>query len=158
MAVCRTCGREGCIARMCACRLYGRHTCGPTGLWQIQNCCFLFLCVTAKKCCTHCEISKQALYISFVCCLFERGILPPKKETDSKAINALLSVCIFCFPSVGHLLYGYFTYADLKYASFFGEILSKYERKIVPETACRLNLQISKTVRTFLCTLKGMNV
>ena len=89
---------------------------------------------------------------------FEGGILPSKTETDSKAINALLSVWISCFPSVGHLLYGYFICADLKDASFFGSILSKNERKIVPKTVFRLNLQISKTVRTFLCIHWGMNV
>ena len=32
--------------------------------------------------------------------------------------------------------------ADLKYASFFGSMLSKYERKIVPKTIFRLKLQI----------------
>ena len=85
------------------------------------------------------------------------GFFLLKKETDSKAINALPSVWISCFPSVGHLLYGYFMCANLKYASFFGSILSKYERKIVPKTVCRLNLQVSKTVRTFLCTHWGMN-
>ena len=93
MAVCQACGREGCIACMRACRIAGRSA----GLWQIQNYRFLFLCVTAKKCCTRCELSKQALYISLVCCFFEGGILPPKEETDSKVINALLSVWIFWF-------------------------------------------------------------
>lgn len=87
------------------------------------------------------------LYSLLVWCFFEGGILPPKKETDSKVINALLSVWIFSFPSVGHLLYGYFMCAYLKDASFFGLILSKYERKIVPKTAWRLNLQISDNVR-----------
>ena len=139
---------------MHVCRIAGRSA----GLWQIMNCGFLFLCVTVKKCCTRCEISKQALYISLACCFFEGGILPSKKETDSKAIYALPSVWISCFPSVGHLLYGYFTCATLKHASFFGSILSKNERKIVPKTACRLNLQVSKTVLTFLCTHWGMNV
>ena len=91
-------------------------------------------------------------------CFFEEGILPPKKEMDSKAINSLLPVWFSCFPSVGHLLYGYFICADLKDASFFGSILSKFERKIVPKTACRLNLQVSDNVRTFLCPHRGMNV
>ena len=102
------------------CLPYSQQVSKPTGLWQIQNCCF-----------------------------FEGGILPPKKETDSKTINALLSVWIFCFPSVGHLLYGCFFSADLKDASFFESILSKNERKIVPKTAFRLNLQVSKTVAHF---------
>lgn len=86
------------------------------------------------------------------------GFFLLKKETDSKAINALLSVWIFCFPSVGHLLYGYFMCTDLKDASFFGSILSKYERKIVPKTVFRLNLYISDIVRTYLCTHLGMSV
>ena len=76
----------GGLSSLWAIRLYSLHVClpysrqvsKPTGLWQIQNYRFLFLCVTAKKCCTRCEISNQALYISLVCCFFEGGILPPK--------------------------------------------------------------------------------
>ena len=128
MAVCQACGRESCIACMCACRIAGRSASRPVyGKYRITASCF-----------------------------FEGGILPHKKETDSKAVNALLSVWISCFPSVGHLLYGYFMCATLKDASFFGSILSKYERKIVPETACRLNLLISDNVRTYLCTHERM--
>ena len=123
----------GGLSSLWAIRLYSLHVClpysrqvsKPTGLWQIQNCCF-----------------------------FEGGILPPKKETDSKTINALLSVRIFCFPSVGHLLYGYFFSAGLKDASFFESILSKNERKIVPKTAFRLNLQVSKTVAHFFVPIE----
>ena len=73
---------------------------------------------------------------------------------DSKAINSLLSVWFSCFPSVGHLLDGYFMCADLKYASFFGSILSKNERKIVPKTACRLNLQVSKRFAHFFVPIE----
>ena len=159
---CHSIGKQyGGLSSLWAIRLYSLHVCLPYSrpvcdkyriavslryreemlhsLWNIKASFvylarLLFLCVTAKKCCTRCEISKQALYISLVCCFFEGGILSSKKETDSKVINALLSVWIFCFPSVGHLLYGYFTCATLKYASFFGSILSKHERKIVQKT------------------------
>ena len=61
----------GGLSNLWARRLYSLHVClpysrqisKPTGMWQIQNCCF-----------------------------FEGGILPFKKETDSRAIYALLYV------------------------------------------------------------------
>lgn len=52
------------------------------------------------------------------------------------------------FLSVGRLRCGYSICADLKVASFFGIIRSKYERKIIPKTASRLNLPLSNIVRT----------
>ena len=60
------------------CLPYSRQVSRPTGLWYIPNCVFLFLCVTTKKSCTRCEISKQVLCISLVCYFFEGGILPLK--------------------------------------------------------------------------------
>ena len=118
MAVCQSCRQQGCIARMCACRIAGRSASRPV-------------------------CGKYRIAVSL-----REGFFLLKKETDSRAIYALLSVWIFCFPSVGHLLYGYFICAGLKYASFFGSILSKNERKIVQKTVCRLNLQIPKSVCT----------
>ena len=91
------------------------------------------------------------------CCFFEGGILPPKKKRITEQSKLCIRL-IFLFPIGRSLLYGYFMCADLKDASFFGAILSKNERKIVPKTVFRLNLQISKTLRTFLCTHWGMNV
>ena len=141
---------------MCACRIAGRSASRPVcGKYRISASCFFALprrnAALAVK-----YQSKLCISRSFAVSLRERFFL--LKETDSKTISALLSVWIFCFPSVGHLLYGYFICAGLKDASFFGSILSKNERKIVPKTVCRLNLQISKTVRTFLCTHRGINV
>lgn len=52
------------------------------------------------------------------------------------------------FLSVGRLRCGYSICADLKGAGFFGIIRSKYERKIIPKTASRLNLPLSEDVRT----------
>ena len=52
------------------------------------------------------------------------------------------------FLSVGRLRCGYSICADLKGAGFFGIIRSKYERKIIPKTASRLNLPLSNRVRT----------
>lgn len=52
------------------------------------------------------------------------------------------------FLSVGRLRCGYFSCADLKGVGFFGIIRSKYERKIIPKTAGRLNLPLSNIVRT----------
>lgn len=52
------------------------------------------------------------------------------------------------FLSVGRLRCGYSICADLKGAGFFGIIRSKYERKIIPKTASRLNLPLSNIVRT----------
>ena len=133
---------------MRACRIAGR----PAGLWQIMNCGFVFLCVTAKRCCTRCELSKQALYISLVCCFFEGGIIPPKKETDSKSYQYSIIRLNILFP-IGRSSPLWVLYlCGLEICKFFGSILSKNERKIVSKTVCRLNLQISKTVRTFICT------
>lgn len=52
------------------------------------------------------------------------------------------------FLSVGRLRCGYSICADLKGAGFFGIIRSKYERKIIPKTASRMNLPLSENVRT----------
>ena len=104
------------------------------------------------------NIKASFVYLARLLFLWRRDSPSQMQKTDSGAIHALPSVWISCFPSVGHLLYGYFMCADLKDASFFGSILSKYERKIVPKTAWRLNLQISANVRTYLCTHWGMSV
>lgn len=104
------------------------------------------------------NIKASFVYLDRLLFLWGRDSSSQMQKMDSEAIHALPSVWISCFPSVGHLLYGYFMCANLKDASFFGSILSKYERKIVPKTAFRLNLQVSKTVRTFLWTHRGMNV
>ena len=142
---------------MCACRIAGRSASRPVcGKYRISASCFFALprrnAALAVK-----YQSKLCISRSFAVSLRE-GFFLLKKETDSKAVNALLSVWISCFPSVGHLLYGYFFSAGLKDASFFESILSKNERKIVPETACRLNLLISDNVRTYLCAHRGMDV
>lgn len=58
------------------------------------------------------------------------------------------------FLSVGRLRCGYFSCAGLKGAGFFGIIRSKYERKIIPKTASRLNLPLSNRVRTTFVPVK----
>ena len=103
------------------------------------------------------NIKASFVYLTRLLFLWGRDSPSQMQKTDSGVIHALQSVWFFCFPSVGHLLYGYFMCTNLKDASFFGSILSKYERKIVPKTILRLNLQISANVRTYLCTHLGMN-
>ena len=142
---------------MCAYRIAGRSASRPVcGKYRIDYSCFFALPRRNAALAVKFQ-SKLCIFRSFTVSLRE-GFFLLKKETDSKAINALPSVWISCFPSVGHLLYGYFICATWKMQVFSGSILSKNERKIVQKTACRLNLQISDNVRTFLCTYRGMNV
>jgi len=73
------------LSSLWAIRLYSSHACRMAGRSASRLVCgifqiafFLFLCVTTKKSCTRCEISKQVLCISIVCYFFEGGILPLK--------------------------------------------------------------------------------
>lgn len=116
------------------CLQYSRQICRPTSLCYISNCVFLFLCAQRNSVPAVKNQSRLCIARSFAVSLRE-GFSSQMQKTDSGTIHALPSVWIFSFPSVSHLLYGYFMCADLKDASFFGLILSMYERKIVPKTA-----------------------
>jgi len=141
---------------MCACRIAGRSASRPVcGKYRIADSC-LFALPRRNAALAAKYQSKFCISRLFAVSLREGFFFLKRNGYQSYQCSTIR--LIFCFPSVGHLLYGYFMCADLKDANFFGSILSKYERKIVPKTARRLNLQISENVRTYLCTYRGMSV
>lgn len=97
LAVCQVCGQQGCMARKPVSRKVRRSASQHAGR-SVRNTILL-------------------IFVSL-----REGFSLSNAKTDSWwAIHALPSVWIFCFSSVGHLLYGYFICATLKYAIFFSD-------------------------------------
>ena len=141
---------------MCACRIASRSASRPVcGKYRIADSCFFAL---PRRNAALAVKYQSKLYISrsFAVSLREGFFLLKKKRIAELSMLYYPSEYSVSHRSVISSM-GTFQ-CGLERCKFFGSIHSKNERKIVQKTACRLNLQVSKTVRTFLCTHRGMSV